>query len=307
VSKAKGKAMNIETKFLKPLFELRYLVLVAGLAFNSGAQAQTAFAKPEAAADAFIDAVATSDPAALKRVLGNDWAKLMPLGDVSAEDRYTFLEKAHQGRSVTVKQGLGEMLVGTDPWALPIPLAQGKDGQWRFDPKSGRLNVLERRIGANEHAAIQALLASVDAQREYAQVDRNGDGVLEYAQRIISTDGKRDGLIWPLNLGDESPLGEDFLPKKTGEGYHGYRFKLLTAQGDAAKGGARSYMIGKRLESGFAMVAWPVRYGDTGVMSFIVNQDGQVFEADLGPRSARIAPALTRFNPDQAWKAAQSN
>ncbi|WP_310385824.1 DUF2950 family protein, partial [Roseateles sp.] len=127
--------MNLRTTRLKPLFGLRYLALAAGLAFSAvtfsgAAHAQTAFAKPEAAADAFIDAVASSDPVALKRVLGKNWAKLMPLGDVSADDRYTFLEKAHQARSVTVKQGLGEMLVGTDPWALPIPLLQGKDGQW---------------------------------------------------------------------------------------------------------------------------------------------------------------------------------
>ncbi len=301
--------MTFKTTCLKPLFELRYFALLAGLAFSGLAQAQTAFVKPEAAADAFIDAVATSDPVALKRVLGNDWAKLMPLGDVSAEDRYTFLEKAHQARSVTVKQGLGELLVGTDPWALPIPLLQGKDGQWRFDPTGGRLNMLERRIGANEHAAIQALLASVDAQREYALLDRNGDGLLEYAQRIISSAGKRDGLIWPASLGDESPLGEGFLPKKVSEGYHGYRFKLLTAQGDAAKGGARSYLIGKRMETGFAMLAWPLKYGETGVMSFKVNQDGQVFEADLGPRSAGKASAITSFNPDpaQGWKAVQSD
>ncbi|MCV2359335.1 DUF2950 domain-containing protein [Paucibacter sp. TC2R-5] len=295
--------MNFRTTSLKPLLKLRHLALVAGLALSGAAHAQTAFAKPEAAADAFIDAVASSDPVALKKVLGKDWAKLMPLGEVSADDRYTFLEKAHQARSVTVKQGLGEMLVGTDPWALPIPLLQGKDGQWRFDMAGGKLNVLERRIGANEHATIQALLASVDAQREYASVDRNGDGVLEYAQRIISTAGQRDGLIWPASLGDESPLGEAFLPKKAGEGYHGYRFKLLTAQGDAAKGGARSYLIGKRMETGFAMLAWPLKYGDSGVMSFMVNQAGQVFEADLGPNSAKAAAAITSFNPSPGWQA----
>lgn len=295
--------MNLKTTSLKPLCELRYLALAAGLAFSGAAQAQTAFAKPEAAADAFIDAVASSDPVALKKVLGKDWAKLMPLGEVSANDRYTFLEKSHQARSVTVKQGRGEMLVGTDPWALPIPLLQGKDGQWRFDLRGGKLNVLERRIGANEHATIQALLASVDAQRDYASVDRNGDGVLEYAQRIISSEGKRDGLIWPASLGDESPLGTAFLPKKAGEGYHGYRFKLLTAQGDAAKDGARSYLIGKRMETGFAMLAWPLKYGESGVMSFMVNQDGQVFEADLGPQSAKAAAAITSFNPGQGWQA----
>lgn len=303
----KGNAMRFKITGLKPLFELRYLALAAGLAFSGLAQAQLAFAKPEAAADAFIDAVASSDVAALKRVLGNDWSKLLPLGEASAEDRYAFLEKAHQARSVTVKDGYGELLVGTDPWALPIPLHQGKDGKWRFDLSGGKLNVLERRIGANEHAAIQALLASVEAQREYAQLDRNGDGLLEYAQRINSTAGQRDGLIWPLSMGGESPLGEAFLPRKAGEGYHGYRFKLLTAQGADAIGGARSYMIGKRLQTGFAMVAWPLKYGDSGVMSFIVNHEGRVFEADLGPNSAKIAAAFTSFNPSQGWKPVASD
>lgn len=298
--------MNLKTKCLKPMFELRCLALLGGLAFSTLTQAQSGFAKPEAAADAFIDAVASSDPVALKRVLGKDWAKLMPLGEVSAEDRYTFLEKAHQARSVTVKQGLGEMLVGTDPWALPIPLRQGSDGQWRFDLQGGKLNVLERRIGANEHATIQALLASVDAQREYALLDRNGDGVLEYAQRITSSEGKKDGLIWPAGLGDESPLGEAFLPKQPGEGYHGYRFKLLTKQGADANGGARSYLMGGRMTTGFAMLAWPVKYGETGVMSFMVNQDGRVFEADLGPGSSRAAAAFTSFNPGQGWKAVEA-
>lgn len=284
-------------------FKITSFALSVGLLFGAVAQAQTPFAKPEAAADAFIDAVASSDGAALQRVLGKGWAKLVPLGDVSAEDRYSFLEKAHQARSVTInKQGRGELLVGTDPWALPIPLLQGRDGQWRFDLQGARLSVLERRIGANEHAAIQALLASVDAQREYAQADRNNDGVLEYAQRIISTEGRRDGLIWADSLGDESPLGEEFAPKRGG-GYHGYHFKLLSAQGEAAAGGARSYLIGPRMVSGFAMLAWPVKYGDSGVMSFMVNQDGQVFEADLGPNSAQAAAAIKAFNPGQGWQA----
>jgi hypothetical protein len=299
--------MTIKPTFLKPAFKSSGAVLIASLLLAGVAQAQTPFSKPEAAADAFIDSIATSDAQALKRLLGSDWAKLIPIGEIKAEDRYTFLEKAHQARSVTVKDGLGELLVGTDPWALPIPLRQGKDGQWRFDATGGKLNVLERRIGANEHAAIQALLASVDAQREYAQADRNGDGVLEYAQRVLSTEGKRDGLIWSAKLGDESPLGEAFLPPKAGEGYHGYRFKLLTAQGEAAKGGARSYMLGKRMLTGFAMVAWPLKYGDTGVMSFLVNQDGQVYEADLGPNSAKIASSLASFNPGEGWKPVEQN
>jgi hypothetical protein len=195
--------------------------------------------------------------------------------------------------------------VGTDPWTLPIPIVQSKDGQWRFDPVAARDEMAVRRIGANERSAIQAVLAYVDAQREYALVDRNGNGALEYAQKLISSPGKRDGLIWPLSLGDDSPLGEDFLPKQPGAGYHGYHYRILTGQGAQAKGGARSYLIGKRLVNGFALVAWPVKYGSTGVMSFIVNQDGQVYERNLGPQTEKAVAAITLFNPDQSWKATQ--
>jgi hypothetical protein len=162
-----------------------------------------------------------------------------------------------------------------------------------------------RRIGANERAAMQAMLAYVDAQREYALTDRNADGVLEYAQKLISSPGKRDGLIWSTQLGDESPLGEDFAPTKAGQGYHGYQFRILSGQGSAAPGGARSYRIGSRMVSGFALLAWPVAYGRTGVMSFIVNQSGLVYERDLGPGTTAAAAAIQRFNPDAGWKPAR--
>ena len=165
--------------------------------------------------------------------------------------------------------------------------------------------MLEKRIGANERAAIQASLAYLDAQREYAQVDRNGDGVLEYAQKLVSTPGKRDGLIWSTSLGDESPLGEGFVPKKPGEGYHGYGFRILTGQGPAAKGGTRSFIIGNRMTAGFALIAWPMKHGETGVMSFIVSSDGTVYERDLGPGTAKAAAGIKTFNPDAGWKPVQ--
>lgn len=280
---------------------VRALALVAAIGLPALAQAQAPFATPEQATDALIEAVAVNDPGRLPHLLGKDWRQVLPLEDIAAEDRYLFLEKAHQSRVVEVKGDRAELTVGSDPWTMPIPLAKGADGRWRFDPVAAKEEIRERRIGANERAAIQAALAYVDAQREYAGADRNGDGLLEYAQKLNSSPGKRDGLIWSSSLGDESPLGEAYLPSRPGEGYHGYRYRILTAQGPKAKGGARSYLIGKRMVSGYALIAWPVRYGTTGVMSFIVNQDGQVFERDLGPRTHAIVGGIRRFDPDDSW------
>jgi hypothetical protein len=278
------------------------LVLVAALATSGHAQAQAAYAKPELVADAAVNALATADEAALAVVLGKGWRKLMGLEDINVENRFTFLEKASQSRTLTITDGVAHLTVGNDPWVLPVPIVQGKDGKWRFDLDAGSEEILERRIGANELAAMQAVLATVDAQREYAMADRNGDGLLEYAQKLISSPGKRDGLIWSEKLGDESPLGEEFLPAKPGAGYHGYRFRILTGQGPKAPGGARSYVIGGRMIAGFALVAWPVQYGQTGVMSFMVASDGKVYERDLGPQTAKAVEAIKQFNPDEGWK-----
>lgn len=275
--------------------------LVLALGGLSGARAQVPFATPELAADAFIAAIAAQDVIALPRLLGKDWRALVPPEGLDAEDQRLFVEKARLSRVVNVKDGRGELVVGTDAWTLPIPLAQGKDGQWRFDPSGGRAAIRERVIGTNELSTMQAMLAYVDAQREYAQADRNGDGMLEYAQKLASSPGKRDGLIWSTSLGDESPLGEAFLPARPGQGYHGYHFRILTGQGANAEGGARSYMIGKRMNNGYALLAWPVSYGKTGIMSFKVNQAGQIFERDLGPKTAEAAKAIKRFDPDSNW------
>ena len=281
------------------------LLLAATLGFAAPAQAQAGFAKPDQAADALINALATNDPAEMARVLGKRWRQLMDLGEVDIEDRYAFLEKSSQSRKVEVQGGRAALVVGTDPWTLPIPLVQTQSGQWRFDPVAARDEIALIRIGANERAAMQAALAYVDAQREYALADRNGDGVLEYATRFLSRPGQRDGLIWSPQLGDESPLGEAYLPAKPGQGYHGYRFRILTAQGPQAPGGARHYIIGGRMVNGYALVAWPLKYGETGVMSFIVNQSGLVYERDLGPRTTAAAAAIKLFNPDAGWKPAR--
>ncbi len=266
------------------------------------AHAQAPYATPEAAADAFIDAISRSDQNALAHVLGKTWRKLMPPGGVPPDSVAAFVEKARQSRTVRADGKRGDLIVGTDPWTLPVPLVQGDDGKWRFDPVVGSERVADQRIGANERAAVLTVQAYVDAQREYATADRDGDGVLEYAQKFRSSPGKRDGLIWSAKLGDDSPLGERYLPDKDGQGYHGFRYKILTGQGPLAEGGSRNYLIGKRMTAGFALLAWPVRYGETGVMSFISRSDGVVFERDLGPGTAEAATRIRNFNPDDAWK-----
>jgi len=279
--------------------------LLATLALPGLAAAQTVHPSAEAAADALISALARSDDAALPVLLGPAWRSLLPPGGLSSEDRFNFLEKSAQVRNVNVTGARAELAVGKDPYVLPIPIVQGADGLWRFDGVAARDEMALRRLGRNERSAMQAALAYVDAQRDYALADRNGDGVLEYAQKLISSPGRRDGLIWSPSLGDDSPLGEAFMPPVQGQGYHGYQFRILTRQGAGAPGGAADYMIGKRLVSGYALVAWPVQYGKTGVMSFIVNQNGTVYERDLGPQSAQLARGLKSFDPADGWKPAK--
>jgi hypothetical protein len=163
-----------------------------------------------------------------------------------------------------------------------------------------------RQIGRNELDAQQAVLAYYDAQRDYATADRNGDGIHEYAQKFISTPGKQDGLYWEVKEGEaQSPLGPLFVdsaaPSGRGEGYHGYHYRILTAQGPSAPGGAYNYIVGGRMRSGFAAIAWPSRYGETGVMSFMISHDGVVFEKDLGKGGSKIGAAMKTFDPDDSW------
>jgi hypothetical protein len=267
------------------------------------AHAQQVFSSPAAAADALVDAIATSDPDALKRVLGADWKRFIPTADVDQDDVYAFLAAAAKSRKLVAQRAdIAHLSVGADGWTLPIPIVKQGDG-WRFDTRAGAEEIRVRRIGANELAAMQAALAYYDAQKEYATADRNGDGVLEYAQRIVSTPGKQDGLYWAaLPSEPESPLGPVFGDDRPGDDYHGYRFKILKAQGKSASGGAYDYVIGGRMRAGFALVAWPARYGDTGVMSFIVSHSGQLYEKDLGPNTDALARAMTRFDPDSTWQ-----
>lgn len=300
------------TTFLRQMRLASLIVAAALCASASTVRAQQAFATPEAAAQALVDAVRSENRRAVFGVLGGGAADIVSSGDdvADADARKRFLaaydEGHHVGRSADNQTVL---FLGRDDFPFPIPLAR-QNGQWRFDTDAGRMEVLYRRIGRNELNAIQTALAYVDAQQEYAEKDRTGGGAGAYAQRFVSHEGKKDGLYWPALDGDVSPLGvfaalasaEGYTLAKKREPYHGYYYKILTSQGANARGGAVDYVVRGRMIGGFALVAYPAEYGNSGVKTFIINHDGVVFEKDLGPRSGAIAERMWSFNPDQTWK-----
>jgi hypothetical protein len=236
-------------------------------------------------------------------VLGADWKRYVPLDDATADDRTTFLAAWAAGHAI-VPTGSDRAAVGVGKrgWTLPIPLVKTGAG-WKFDASAAPAEMRVRRIGRNELAAMQASLAYVDAQKEYAARDWDGDGVRSYAMKAVSTPGKRDGLYWAsLPNEPESPLGPAFADAKVGQPYHGYVYRILTAQGTNAPGGAKGYVKNGRMTEGFALIAFPARYGDTGVMTFIVNHDGVVHEKDLGPNTLAAAAAIKAYDPDASWQ-----
>lgn len=284
------------------LLSVAALIAVAAI-FPDSAAAQKAFSNPEAAAETLVAAVEKNDAQALRGILGENWKRFIPTDDVDREDVDAFLAAWNTShKMVAGADGRVHLAVGTDEWTLPIPIVKTGDA-WRFDVKAGAEEIRTRRIGRNELAAMQAALAYCDAQKEYALADRNGDGVLEYAQRFVSSPGRHDGLYWETKPGEEeSPLGPLFGNDKPGTDYHGYYFKILKAQGKHAAGGAYDYTIKSRMTSGFALVAWPVKYGDTGVMTFVVNHQGQIYEKNLGSKTDAVARAMKVFDPDTSWR-----
>ena len=282
------------------------------LALATTAAAQQTFSSPDQAVEALVKAARDGDRKALVTVLGPDGADIASSGDdvADAATRERFVAAYDTKHQVTMDgDNKAIMVIGSEDFPFPIPLVK-KDGNWRFDTAEGRDEILFRRIGRNELNAIQAMLAYVDAQNEYADKDR-GAGVGVYAQRIVSREGKTDGLYWPAAQGSDSPLGE-LVAQATAEGYrakggeertpfHGYYFKILTRQGPAARGGALNYLVGDKMIGGFALVAYPASYRNSGVMTFLVNHDGVIFQKDLGPETARIAERMSVFNPDASW------
>ena len=274
--------------------------------------AQQDFKTPDDAASALASAAKTGDRKAIVTVLGPDGQDIVSSGDevADAATRQKFIA-AYEAKHQIAMEGDNKaiLVIGQEDFPLPIPLVR-KDGLWRFDTAAGREEILFRRVGRDELDAIQSCLAYVDAQNEYAERDRTGAGANTYAQRIISEPGKKDGLYWPTSQGeDASPLGE-LIAEATAQGYrpgggrtpfHGYYFKILTKQGPAAPGGEVDYIVRGKMIGGFALVAYPAEYRNSGVMTFIVNHTGNVFQKDLGPDTAKLAERMTSFDPDQSW------
>jgi len=274
--------------------------LVAGLALPALAQQKPAaapqlqhFPTADAAATALTEAIRKDDDKSVAAILGAGWRDLVS-GNKTHED--------------DVRQDKVMVEVGTTGWLMPIPIVKDASG-WSYDVEAGRKEIQARDIGRDELTAIQTLLAIVDAQGDYAALDPMKTGVATYARRLLSSPGKKDGLYWEAKPGEpESPLGPLVAKAqpgdREGEGYFGYHYRLLYGQGPAAPGGAYSYLVNNRMIGGFGVIAWPVTYGETGVMTFIVSQSGDVYEQDLGPETTQRAAAITLFNPDKGWEKA---
>jgi len=290
------------------------LVVTLMLAQTSLAARQKTFPSAEEAVQAFIAAETSNDNKALLAIFGPEANKLIFSGDpISDKERRTdFLKLYGERNSLVARNGDMILQIGPDDYPFPIPLVK-KGNAWYFDTAKGQEEILNRRIGANELYTIQVMLAIVDAQREYAQQKHDGDGLLTYAAKFASEPGKKNGLYWETKPGEKaSPLGE-LVVKARAEGYrkgnagkpvpyHGYYFRILTRQGKNAEGGAFDYFEKGRMIGGFAVVAYPAKYGNSGVMTFIVNHDGVVYQKNLGLRTAKIAVAMKAFDPGPGWQ-----
>jgi Protein of unknown function (DUF2950) len=294
------------------------IVLALGFAppiFGADPVKQKTFSSPEEGVKALMEAAKKNDTKAMLAILGPEAKSLIESGD-QVSDRAAFerFVKSYEEANKLVKSGDTQAIleVGKDAWPFPIPLVKESAG-WRFDTHEGKEEIINRRIGRNELDVIQVCLALVDAEREYYQRDPDGDKLLQYAQKFISTKGKRDGLYWETKPNEQpSPLGP-LVARARGEGYkgagvkpipyHGYYYKLLTGQGKDAPGGAYDYLVRGKMMGGFGMVAYPAQYGSSGIMTFIVNHDGIVYQKDLGPKTASVAQSMTKFNPDKTWTA----
>ena len=274
------------------------------------------FISSQDAVNALVTAAENHNTNALHAIFGPEGRQLVSPDAVQAATAYkTFVQRlTEKTQIVSTSDTSASLQIGNDAWPFPIPLVK-QNGQWFFDTVAGKQEILNRRIGMDELGAINVCRTYVEAQREYASQDRMGDGVLAYAQYLLSTPGTHDGLYWPAQPGEPlSPLGP-LIAAARGEGYrhtarmlndqqapyHGYYFKILTRQGKHAPGGKYNYVINGRMIAGFALVAWPAEWGNTGVMTFIVNQQGKVYQCNLGEKTDKIASHLKEFAPDSKW------
>jgi hypothetical protein len=290
----------------------RYTLAVAALAsvclLTPAARAQQSFGNPEEAASALAGAVKSGNKQDMLKVLGAGGEDIIDSGDdvADTEARNKFVSAYDAKHSVKVDGKKASLIIGADDFPFPIPLIHAKAG-WEFDTDEGRKEILFRRIGRNELDAIETSLAFVDAENDYADKDR-GDGVGVYAQRIVSSPGKKDGLYWPSDSND-SPLGQ-LAAEASAEGYkagneprpyHGYYYRILTQQGASAPGGALNYVVNGKMIGGFGLIAYPADYGNSGVMTFMVNHAGTVYQKDLGEDTEARAKSIKSFDPDKTW------
>ncbi|MFZ2446461.1 MAG: DUF2950 domain-containing protein [Syntrophobacteraceae bacterium] len=317
MSSIKGKGRGHICRFA-PIFLMAGALLLAAFFGNavaaSKAGKQKVFKSPEDAVNALYEAMKSNDRKGLLAIFGEREKDLVSSGDDVADNemRARAVKMFDEKREI-VRRGDRKAILelGRDNWPLPIPLVQEK-GSWRFDTEQGKEEILNRRIGRNELGAIQVCLAYVDAQREYAVSTRKG-GLREYAQRVFSEPGKRDGLYWETKEGEQpSPVGI-FMANARKEGYkkdpggkpapyHGYFYRILKAQGKNASGGAFDYVVKDKMIGGFALVAYPAKYGSSGIVTFVVNHEGVIYQKDLGPRTESLAQRIKIFDPDKTWE-----
>jgi len=314
--------MTVINFFNRTIFQL-LLLLVLFIVFTAGGTALAAskknpqkfFASPEEAVQSLVAAAKNNDKKKLLAILGPGSQTIVSSGDPVADKagRERFIKLYEEKNTIEgADTGRAVLTMGNEEYRFPVPVVK-RGTSWYFDAKAGREELLNRRIGKNELEVIDILREYVDAQREYAAKDWDGDGVTEFAQKFRSTPGKKDGLYWETKEGEEeSPFGS-LAAKAAQEGYakakntkpspfHGYYFKILKAQGDEAEGGAFDYVVNGKMILGFALVAYPAQYGASGIMTFIVNQNGVVYQKDLGRKTATIAAKMTRYDPDKSWK-----
>jgi hypothetical protein len=291
------------------------IALACAQASGAPAAGPESFANPDQAVDALLAASRGNDADGLQKIFGAAGRDLVSSGDEIADRdaRARFVTHMAEGRKIRRDSAdRATFVVGAEEWPFPIPLVR-QGGVWHFDVVAGEQEILNRRIGRNEFDAIDICRNYVREQREYAADLQLENRPAEYAQKFVSSPGQHDGLYWPAAPGEkESPIGpqmararaEGYGGRQKGarEPYHGYYYNILKSQGASAPGGAHDYIVGGRMTGGFALIAFPAKYGNSGVMTFIVNQDGILFQKDLGPETAAIAAAITTFDPDRSWK-----
>jgi hypothetical protein len=288
-------------------------LVLPSLAFAQQSGEKT-FASAGDAALALYNAVKSNDDQALNAILGSNAGPILHTGDAVADKNMmaNFVRRYDQMHRVVIEPDqTATLYIGAENWPTPIPLVKNSSGAWYFDTENGKKEILYRRVGTNENDAIDVLHALVGAQHDYASQLRDGDKTKHYALKFLSAEGKQDGLYWKTSDNDPpSPIGP-LIADAAGEGYtakqgqptpfHGYYYRILTKQGSAAKGGAKDYLVNGQLSRGFAFVAYPAEYRNSGVMTFIVNQGGVVYEKNLGQDTEKIAAAMSEYNPDDTW------